>query len=308
METTLALALMVKNEEERLPRLLMSCSGFYTKILALDTGSTDGTVAYLKSQGAEVIEHPFEGFGPSRTRLLQFCQGKADWIMMLDADWTLKFDRPYREIISDLKPEVQAYQINSTGQIEFWKPIITRGSDKDWCYRGSAHEYLDNEAQRVTVAKLKGIRFSANWDPAKGEQKLKRNLELLQQDFMANPTNSRTVFYIACTYRDLGLYDLARTYFIQRASMGGWSEEVYFSRLEAACIKRDILELWECYALRPTRAESLFWLSRFYQQRGEVDKAIMCNKLRLPIPIPEEDYLFVDSGAYGPDAKAILSA
>jgi Glycosyl transferase family 2 len=298
---TIALVIMVKNEKKTLPRTLASVAGIADKIIALDTGSTDGTLKLLKEAGADILESPFKSFGESRTELLKFAKGKADWLLMLDADWTLEVDPGLQPIHEYLNPEVRVYGMQHTGPLSYWQPHIIRG-DLDWEYKGVCHEYL---ARSEAFCKFFGVKVAIGAESA--EQwtvKLERNLKLLKAEYAKDTKNSRTVFYLARTLNELGRTFEARHFFLERAKMFGWEEEVFVSKLEAARISMDPTELWECWASRPTRAEPLFWLSRAYIARDEIMKAIQVNQIRSAIPVPA-DILFVDTPAYGPEAKAI---
>ena len=45
-----------RNEGERLKRCLQSISGFIDRVVYVDSGSTDDSVAFVKSLGADVVE------------------------------------------------------------------------------------------------------------------------------------------------------------------------------------------------------------------------------------------------------------
>lgn len=312
---TIALATMVKNESDVIVRMLTSVRLLVDSVIMLDTGSTDDTIAkaqaWCKGYGLpfHLIEYPFDNFGDSRTRLLAFAKGKADWIFMLDADWTIElqagqndFSGNWDSIKTTLsESEASSHSVVHGDTVAYWQPHFLRG-DQDWNYVGAAHEYLARTEQSI---KLYGLRVVGHaCDPAARLARTHRNLKLLLTSFAEDPKNPRTIFYLARTYRQLGLYDMARPLFQQRAKMGGWDEEVFLARCDAAYCRApsDPLEFWEAWVSRPQRAEPLFWLSKVYHQQGQIDKAIVVNALRATISIPP-DILFVDTAAYGPDVK-----
>jgi glycosyltransferase involved in cell wall biosynthesis len=90
MIPTVALCVICKNEEKNLPKLLASVEGCFDEIHIADTGSTDGTVEYLKSR-PDVTLHHFtwvDDFAAARNFV--FSKAKADYIMWLDCDDVLE--------------------------------------------------------------------------------------------------------------------------------------------------------------------------------------------------------------------------
>src|SRR5207244_994995 len=77
-----------KNEERVLRACLSSARPFFRKIIVVDTGSTDGTVAIARELGAKVYEIPWpESFALARNESLR--HAKSKWIFWMDADDTL---------------------------------------------------------------------------------------------------------------------------------------------------------------------------------------------------------------------------
>ncbi|MFB5763991.1 glycosyltransferase family 2 protein [Paenibacillus medicaginis] len=84
-QPSISLCMIVRNEEEYLPKCLGSVMRIVDEIIIVDTGSTDGTVAMAKALGTKVIEMPWEdSFAVARNRGLDEATG--DWILWLDAD------------------------------------------------------------------------------------------------------------------------------------------------------------------------------------------------------------------------------
>lgn len=81
----LSLCMIVKNEEQYLPKCLASAKPWVDEIVVVDTGSTDRTVQIAESFGARVLHFPWAGdFSAARNHSLDAATG--DWIMFLDAD------------------------------------------------------------------------------------------------------------------------------------------------------------------------------------------------------------------------------
>lgn len=83
---SIALAIICKNERHNLPRLIESVSGCFDEIHITDTGSTDGTIEWIKSQ-PELILHHFDWVDDfSAARNYAFSHPKTQYIMWLDCD------------------------------------------------------------------------------------------------------------------------------------------------------------------------------------------------------------------------------
>lgn len=78
-------ALSVLNGMRTMPRLLDSVTGWASKVVVFDTGSTDGTQALCRSRGCELIECEWAGMRGQRQRCLEHC-AESPWILLLDAD------------------------------------------------------------------------------------------------------------------------------------------------------------------------------------------------------------------------------
>jgi len=94
---TIALCVICKNEEKNLPNLLASVEGCFDEIHITDTGSTDGTIAYLKSR-PDVTLHHFEWINDfAAARNYSFSHAKTDYIMWLDCDDILETKESFLE-------------------------------------------------------------------------------------------------------------------------------------------------------------------------------------------------------------------
>jgi glycosyltransferase involved in cell wall biosynthesis len=82
----LTLVIPVKNEARNLPACLASVAGM-ARVLVVDSGSTDDTVAIAKRAGAEVISFQWPGGYPKkRNWALETQSFETDWVLFLDAD------------------------------------------------------------------------------------------------------------------------------------------------------------------------------------------------------------------------------
>jgi hypothetical protein len=81
---SLSVALICLNEEANLPAWLEAALPVADQIVAVDSGSSDQSVALLEAAGALVRVRAFDGYSPQRNAAADLCTG--DWILFLDAD------------------------------------------------------------------------------------------------------------------------------------------------------------------------------------------------------------------------------
>ena len=85
MAPRLSLAMIVRNEADRLGACLDSLHGLVDEKVVVDTGSTDATVAIAEARGAKVCSFAWvDDFSAARNEGIRQCSG--DWVLVLDAD------------------------------------------------------------------------------------------------------------------------------------------------------------------------------------------------------------------------------
>jgi tetratricopeptide (TPR) repeat protein len=84
----LSLCMIVRDEEEMLPRCLEAVAPAVDEIVIVDTGSQDRTIEIARSFGARVIEREWTG-SFSDARNASFDEATGDWLLYLDADEVL---------------------------------------------------------------------------------------------------------------------------------------------------------------------------------------------------------------------------
>jgi glycosyltransferase involved in cell wall biosynthesis len=82
---TLSVALIARDEEQVLGRILQDAAGFSDELVVIDTGSLDRTTEIACQYGARVYDHEWvDDFAAARNASFDNCT--SDWIMWLDAD------------------------------------------------------------------------------------------------------------------------------------------------------------------------------------------------------------------------------
>ncbi len=84
----LSLCMIVKDEEEMLPRCLAAAAPAVDEIVIVDTGSSDRTIEIAREFGATVIEREWTG-SFAEARNVSFDAATGDWLLYLDADEVL---------------------------------------------------------------------------------------------------------------------------------------------------------------------------------------------------------------------------
>jgi len=84
MASTLSIAYITLNEEQRLPMSLEAVKEVADEIVIVDSGSTDATISIARAHGCKIIERQWTGYGDQKNAALQACT--SDLILSLDAD------------------------------------------------------------------------------------------------------------------------------------------------------------------------------------------------------------------------------
>ncbi len=101
---TLSVAIVAKNEEENLKRILPTIAGMADEIILIDSGSTDRTLEVARSYDAITFTEPWHGYGAQVNHALRRCT--KQWIFSLDADegFTPELAQEIRELLASTPP------------------------------------------------------------------------------------------------------------------------------------------------------------------------------------------------------------
>lgn len=301
-EQKICLNMIVKDESQVIKRCLDSVKPVINYWVIVDTGSTDGTQQIIKEHmkdiPGELHERPWKNFGESRTEAFDLAKGKGDYILFMDADDTLQFEDGYQ--FPKLTADLYHMWRGSVG-FSYQKPQLVKGN-LPWKWVGVTHEYLTTDKSHTTDL-LRHVRYVSGDGGARSSdpKKFWKNVKLLKEGLKKEPDNSRYVFYLAESYRDAGEKAKALEWYQKRINMGGWEEEVFWSKLQLGHLMR-ALELPETLAIdcymrahnyRPHRVEPIYYLAELYIKMGLHPNAYECLKMQQSIPKPaEKDLLF----------------
>lgn len=82
----ISVIILTLNEEKHLERCLKSLRLFTDKILIVDSGSTDRTLAIAESLGAKVVQNPWVTYAAQFNFGIENNPFKTKWLMRMDAD------------------------------------------------------------------------------------------------------------------------------------------------------------------------------------------------------------------------------
>ncbi|WP_405751409.1 glycosyltransferase [Streptomyces sp. NBC_00012] len=297
------LCMIVKDEAKVIERCLNSVRDLVDTWVISDTGSRDGTQdlirATFKEIPGELHEDPWTNFGHNRTLNIQRARGKADYLLLIDADMAVRREGKL-SALSELSAD--SYMLRHLGALQYRIPRLVKG-DILWRYEGATHEYLTTDQQH-SVADLQVLSIDHFADGGSRGDKFTRDVRLLREDLKRDPDNPRTVFYLAQTLRDMGETRDAIAAYERRAGMGGWDEEVYYALLQVGVLKADsgdwpgaLEALTHAWESRPQRLEACYELVFRLRKKGRHQAANAFAVAGLNRPAPR-DWLFVEPWVY----------
>ncbi len=195
---TLCLVMIVRNESKVIERCLNRVKDHIDYWVIVDTGSEDNTPELIKKTLAhipgELHHRPWVNFGVNRSESLRLAKGKADYLILCDADEQLIFSDEFDS--STLTQE--AYQLKYLGDMPYYVPYLLRG-DVNWAYVGVTHEFLASDHIFVKE-KLSTISILDLKDGGFKKDKFERDIKLLEQDIIVEPDNSSYKYFLLKIY------------------------------------------------------------------------------------------------------------
>ncbi len=294
--------MIVRDEAPVVARCLHSVRDHIDSWVVCDTGSVDATIAIVEAELAgipgELHRHEWAGFAPNRTAAVELARRNADYVLVVDADMTVNVAGDYRADLS-----ADAYLIRYEGPIEYYQAMLL-GARRRWRFVGATHEYVTSDEPFVFGA-LPAVSLTHHCDGASRREKLTRDIDLLTEAAVREPSDSRTAFYLAQTLHDAGQLDGAVDWYERRAEMGGWDEEIWYSLYQLARIaqhrreptRRVITAYRRAHDHRSSRLETVPALARTLRAAGRADEAYELTRDASARTKPG-DILFVELDPY----------
>lgn len=333
---TIGLLMMVKNEEKRIHVSLESISDFVEALIIYDTGSTDKTIDIITEFSEKhkinlyIKKGEFVDFAVSRNVSLDLADTvNVRYILLLDCNDELRGGKELQKLAENFYDKENTgfllCQQWWCGQLDKYFNIRLVKNRKGWRYRGSVHEWLkdttsDTDQPRYPVVRVPDIIHlyqDRTLDDDKTGKRFFRDRELLLREYKANPTDPRTLFYLAQTCHCLKLFDEALFYSKLRLEQEGFLEEKFHSYLRCgnSCFSlgHDWSDIAKWYLLayeKFDRAEPLVKLADYYRNMAMAEAknnkpvhnlwkmAYMYAHQACELEYPEHCILFVDKGIY----------
>jgi tetratricopeptide (TPR) repeat protein len=221
----LSLCMIVKDEEEMLPRCLAAVAPAVDEIVIVDTGSTDRTIEIAHSHGAHVIEKQWTG-SFSDARNVSFEAATGDWIIYLDADEVLVADDiPRLRSLTGRTWHEAFYLVETsyTGELGDGAAITNNAlrvfrNRPDYRFQGRLHEQIAHNlptyaAGRIEQSSIRIEHYGYLGAVRDAKEKSRRNLDLLKAQQAESPTDAFLHFNLGTEYSVIGDYRAALTEF-----------------------------------------------------------------------------------------------
>jgi len=321
MKNGICLNMIVRDESRVILRCLESVKPYIDSWAIVDTGSEDETMDIVRKAmediPGELYQEEWVNFGHNRDLAFQHAKKHGDYALIIDADdiftavpsfsWPEEMSRSHYEMDINLNN-------SSYAQARVLK------TECDWKWVGAVHEHpeMDDSKADIPAQKIIGAKVVSMPDGKRRlmdpKKKFLADAAMLKEDLKKNPEDSRSVFYLAQSYRDAGENVLAIDKYRKRSKMGGWPEEVWYSLYQIGVIHDRISNQREesleefiegptinahlaAYRYRPSRIEPLVSLGRSLRMRGDYHLAytFLSRVARAPRP---NDRLFMDKSHY----------
>jgi glycosyltransferase involved in cell wall biosynthesis len=310
--------MIVKNESKRLPTLFETLKDVIDYYVIVDTGSTDNTPEFIKetmnSYGieGEVHHHDWVNFGVCRNVALKHAVGKAEYVLIIDADEELHYSD--LDFFKNLNKDYYCLK-RKYSSIEYYLPAILNignNNELEWEWKGPVHNYLNSKSKTkeyVDIEKVwirSHVHGGAKSHNVTSKQKYMRDVKLLKEELKRVPNDTRSTFYLAQSYNHAGDFKNAIKWYQKRVELVGWSEEVYMSLYNIGVCKQRmgcdfesevLYDYLRAYNFRKTRLEALYEIVYYYRTHNMKKEGYCYGLLGYENEFPK-DSLFVNTNIH----------
>jgi glycosyltransferase involved in cell wall biosynthesis/Flp pilus assembly protein TadD len=213
---TLSLCMIVKDEEEMLPRCLAAVRDAVDELVIVDTGSKDRTREIALEFGAKLIDFEWTG-SFSDARNVSFDAATGDWLMFLDADEVLvegDGDR-LRALTGQTWREAHyLLETNHTGTLEDGTAVTHNAlrvfrNRPGLRFEGRIHEQIAQHLpaylpERLAVSDVRIDHYGYLGAVRDAKEKSRRNIELLERQVAEGLDSPFLAFNLGSEYAAAG--------------------------------------------------------------------------------------------------------
>ena len=206
-DVSISLCLIARNEERLLADCLESVKGVCSQIVVVDTGSTDRTVEIARAHGADVHTFPWNGsFADARNESLRHARGK--WVLVLDADERLEATSRDALLAAAGDSRADGWSLalhsvmpgngTSAGQEFIHRVCRLFRNRPEYRFQGRVHEVVEpailDSGGFVAALGVRVTHLGYSAELCAGRDKVRRNLELLEEEVSKSPDSPRLLF------------------------------------------------------------------------------------------------------------------
>jgi len=299
---SVGLVMIVRDEEAVIERALRSALPFIDTYVIVDTGSSDRTLDIARDvlrdvSSGLIVSRPWVDFGKNRTEALALCEGRMDWAIMLDADDNLVGAPPKNMWTLDV--DGMLVRLQHGHNVHYRVQVFRMG--RGWHYEGRIHEKAETEnptlatwpPETYMITRCEGSRSR---DPAK----FLKDAALMSTE----PPTQRNLFFLAQSYRDAGLMDVAICVYEKYMEHPSDSvQERYMVCVNLIVLIKDPVRqltlAWEAVELCPWRLEAPFTLLECRRNAGlRPSRQIYALAMAVTNRVPRETDNFVTPAVY----------
>lgn len=256
MQSNVTLCMIVRNEEESLPRCLKSVDGVVDEIVLVDTGSTDSTPEIGRRSGAKLISHKWKNdFSEARNAGLE--AASCQWILVLDADEELDPETRRRLpvivgsseadgieiIVRSLMPETDILKYEDTRIVRLFK---SNGLHR---YTLPIHEQIRSSIEKAGGTIVRSDMLILHYGymnrfVAGKEDRRERNLRILNEATKQSPDDPYLHYQTGVTLMSAGRKDEAykemkKVLGLDYARMGSAVLDRYYMKISQLALEKD---------------------------------------------------------------------
>ncbi|MEW9700326.1 glycosyltransferase [Paenibacillus sp. SI8] len=234
----ISLCMIVKNEQDVIARCLQSVKEAADEWIVIDTGSTDRTIDIARSEGASIHIRPWRhDFAAARNESIDLATG--EWILVLDADESLEEGqgKQLRQIVENA-PDTEGFfvrivnyigsETNNSGASSISSSLRLFRNKPAYRYVGRIHEQIvqpilsANPSAQLLYSNIQLNHGGYLPEIVQKKNKIKRNMELLQQELAYTDNESFHRYNLGVEYMRVGDYAKALEQFRLSRTVVDW--------------------------------------------------------------------------------------